>query len=221
MAGQIGRLGIAGAVVGLGGLGDPAVGLGEGSGPEGGLDAVAHEDVHEAEGPRRPTGLHQPGGLSLGQRLETHESRLAHRCRHQPGGKCPADDGCGPQDIATVPRATADPAVDRLAQGRRHRSDVATGGQMPRQLDDEEGVATGDLGDMAHGLLAGGATEQLANGRTVETGQVQPPRRRQSMEVVEDSGEARGVVGRCVAMGDEEQGGELVDSRSDVGQQAK
>jgi len=128
MAGQIGGLGVAGAVVGLDGLGDPAVGLGEGAGPEGGLDAVAHEDVHEAEGPRRPTGLHQPGGLGLGQRLETHESRLAHRCRHQSGGKCPADDGCGPQDIATVPRATVDPAVDRLAQGRRHRSDVATCG---------------------------------------------------------------------------------------------
>jgi hypothetical protein len=98
---------------------------------------------------------------------------------------------------------------------------VATGGQVPRQLDDEEGIATGDLGDMAHGLLPGGVTEQLADARTVETGQVQPPRRRQSMEVVEDSGEARGVVGRCVAMGDEEQGGELVDSRGDVGQQAK
>jgi hypothetical protein len=70
-----------------------------------------------------------------------------YRRRHQSGGKCPADDGCGPQDIATVPRATVDPAVDRLAQGRRHRSDVATGGQVPRQLDDEEGGRCQPLAD--------------------------------------------------------------------------
>ena len=137
----------------LEGVGDPGVEAGAPRLRDVGVDGVAHQCVHEADG--AAGGLDQQPGRETGLQPVEH-LRLVGFGRHgdeidirlEPDGGGDAQDGCGSC------RQPCDPAPEHVAHALGnlgHRDQGPLAGQQPHALPHVERVAAGALGDRVGG----------------------------------------------------------------------
>ena len=166
----------------LDGVGRRAVEAHPVDGPEGVLDRIAHQSMHEAVPAGLASHLHEsgcPGLVDQGQAF--HDRSVQHAGDHG-DGKAAAHDGSSLQQTHAVGRETTQPRRDRILNVsccQRGVASLAPVGDGQRDLAHEERVPAGQglrLQDLAFVNLATEHPNQLAaDGRRRQPAELDPP----------------------------------------------